>query len=331
MRTRRPAAVLALGLIAGLALTGCRTSPNVAAYVGDDRISVDALQGAVDERLADPAEAEAVGDDVGGYTREVLTDLVNERVFAAAAQRYGVEVTDADVRERISALLGGGDAEEAYTQLAAQGFSRDDVDASITQQLVVEGVAYAAGDAEEPADADLRAQYDALRTSQEARPLGIITVADQATADAVVAELQADPSTYQALAGQFAGQATLPQVDQIAPGQLPPALAAALPAAAEGTVFSQPVPELGGVTVLYVPAFEDVAFALGDQTRAAAQEAGTQRVLAVAEDLDISVNPRYGSYQEGSVVPAEGGVVQLLDETAEDAEEAALPPVDGEG
>ncbi|MGY1771704.1 SurA N-terminal domain-containing protein [Blastococcus sp. SYSU D00813] len=331
MRTRRPAAVLALGLIAGLALTGCRTSPNVAAYVGDDRITVDALQGAVDDRLADPAQAEAVGDDVGGYTREVLTDLVNERVFAAAAQRYGVEVGDAEVRERISALLGGGDPEDAYAQLATQGFSREDVDASITQQLVVEGVAYAAGEAEEPDQAALRSQYTALLTSQEPRPLGIITVADQATADAVVAQLQADPSTYQSLAGQYQGQATLPQVDQIGPDQLPPDLAAPLLAAAEGTVFSQAVPGLGGVTVVYVPAFEDVAFALGEQSRAEAQDAGSQLVLAVAEDLDISVNPRFGSYREGSVVPAEGGVVQLLDETAEDADEAALPPVDGEG
>lgn len=328
---RRPAAVLALGLIAGLALTGCRTSPNVAAYVGDDRIGVDALERAVAERLADPAEAEAAGEDVGGYTREVLTDLVNERVFAAAAERYGVEVTDAEVRDRISALLGGDDPEEAYAQLAAQGFSRDDVDASITQQLVVEEVGYAAGEAEEPDRADLRAQYAALLTSQEARPLGIVTVADQATADAVVAELQADPSSYREVAGRFQGQATLPQVDQIAPAQLPPDLASALLEAPAGTVFSRAVPELGGVTVVYVPAFEEVAFALGDRSRAQAQEAGTRLVLGVAEDLDISVNPRYGTYQEGSVVPAEGGVVQLLDESADQAGEAALPPVGGEG
>ncbi|WP_409329197.1 SurA N-terminal domain-containing protein [Trujillonella humicola] len=328
---RRPAAVLALGLTAGLALTGCRTSPNVAAYVGEEQITVAALEREVDQRLADPAAAGTAGDDVGGYTREVLADLVNQRVLAAAAERYGVEVDESDVAERITALLGGADPEEAYAQLAARGFSREDVDASITQQLVVEEVAYAAGEAEEPDPADLRAQYAALLSSQEPRPLGIITVPDQATADTVVAELEADPSSYPALAGRYQGQTTLPQVDQIAPAQLPPALAEALLAAPAGTVLSREAPELGGVTVLYVPAFEEVAFALGEQARTQAQDAGRQLVLEVAGDLDISVNPRFGTYTEGSVVPVEGDAVRLLDETGQGAEEAALPPVGGGG
>ena len=53
MRRRPIVSLLVLGL-AVVGLAGCRTSPDVAAYVGDDRVGVTELQDAVAERLAAP-------------------------------------------------------------------------------------------------------------------------------------------------------------------------------------------------------------------------------------------------------------------------------------
>jgi peptidyl-prolyl cis-trans isomerase SurA len=39
----------------------------------------------------------------------------------------------------------------------------------------------------------------------------------------------------------------------------------------------------------------------------------------VRSDLDVTVNPRYGVLEDGQVVPADGGVVQLLEDAGDPA------------
>ncbi|MGY1745701.1 SurA N-terminal domain-containing protein [Blastococcus sp. SYSU D00695] len=317
MRTRRPAAVLALGLIAGLALTGCRNSPAVAAYVGEDTVTVDELDAAVQERLADPALAAAVGDDTVGYTRQVLGELINREVLDVAAQRYDVAVDDGEVRARLAELLGGRDEDEALAALAEQGVGRADLLANLRVQLVLEEVAVAAETSGAVDEAALGDAYDRLRASGEARPLGVVTAPDQASADAVAEALRADPGAYADLAAQYPGPTTLSDVQDIGPGQLPPELAAALATAPAGSVTVQPVEGFGGVVVLFVPPLETVRPQLLRQLRTQLQQSAAPLVQELVGDLDITVNPRYGTYDQGGVVAPEGGVVQLLEEPAD--------------
>ena len=67
MHTRRAARSLLAGAAAVLAvagLAGCRTDPGVAAYVGDEKITVAALESAVDARLADGATYKAAVETI---------------------------------------------------------------------------------------------------------------------------------------------------------------------------------------------------------------------------------------------------------------------------
>jgi peptidyl-prolyl cis-trans isomerase SurA len=332
VRTRRPTAV-ALGLVAAVvALTGCRTSPNVAAYVGDGQVTVEELQAEVDGRLADPAIAEAAAGSEADYTRQVLTLLLREQVYAAAAQRHGVEVTDAEVDAFVEQALAGQDAEALFAQAAAQGFTREDVLQSARQQLVRRELGAAAGGGGALDEAALRARYEEVRGELEQVELGYLVVPDQATADAVVAELTADPASYPAVAARFPGDVTQPALQPATLAEVPAPLAEGVAAAAPNSGFTVTVPDVPGVVVAFVgqrttPSFEEVRAQLESEAATGVEEAGAAMVDDVRADIGVTVNPRYGSLEEGVVQEADGGVVDLLD----DGSAAAEPTSAGSG
>ncbi len=310
-------AVLLVGAAGLGGLAGCRTAPSVAAYVGQTQVSVAELDDAVARRLADPDIAAFVGDGEAAFTRQVLSLQVTEAVHDAAAQRLDVEVTDADVRDRIGQLLDGSDPAAVFAQVARQqGASEADVVENVRQQLIRQRLAAAVGEAD-LSEAGLRARYEQVRESLGQVELGLVTVPDQAAADAVLARLTADPAAYPAVAAQYAGPNTLPQIEARPPADLPQVLAAEVARTAPGQGFTLAVPQAGGVVVGFVravvrPTFEEVRDELAEQALADADAVGQQLVSAVRDDLDVVVNPRYGELTEGQVVPADGGVVQLL-------------------
>ena len=109
---------------------------------------------------------------------------------------------------------------------------------------------------------------------------GYITVPDEATAATVVAQLNADPAAYPALAAQYPGAATIPELESRAPDELPAVLAEGIQAAAPNTAFATPVPEAGGVVVTFVegvvyPPFEEVRPQLESEAAEAAEAAPT--------------------------------------------------------
>jgi hypothetical protein len=345
VRMRRPAAVLALGLTAGLALTGCRTSPNVAAYVGDETVTVDELDEAVAAHLADPDVTAEEGAD---YTRAILTELIRGEVFSSAAEHFGVPADPGGVEELLGQLLNGSDPEEYFAQAAAQGYSREDALERVRQVALLQDIAVVEGEAEEPTEESLRAAYDEQLAQQPAQvDLGYVNVPDQAAADAAVAALQADPGSYAAVAAPYLDQATLPEprpvaVDDLA-SELPADLAARVATTPPGTVFATPVEQVPGLLVVVVqpataPTFEEVR----PQLEAAAANDSATAGAAILTDyeatLDIDVNPRYGSFDDGGVVATEGGVVDLLgdepaagpdDPVSRDTE--SVDPVTGSG
>jgi hypothetical protein len=298
-------------------LTACRTSPTVAAYVGDAQISVTELQSAVDDRLADPDVATYASLHEDDFTRRVLSLLVQEEVYAAAAEHYDVQVGDADVRTRIGELLGSDDPDAVYGQLAQQGIGREDVFENVRQQLLRREIAAGEGEAVAPSEEALRARYEQVKESLGKVSFGYITVPDQATADAVLAQLTATPSAYGALAARYPGAFTLAALESRAPQELPSVLADRIAAAAPNTGFTVAVPEAGGVVVGFVagtvyPAFEEVRPQLEDEAAQATEEAGNALVEKVRTDIGVRVNPRYGVLEDGRLVVGDGGVVDIL-------------------
>jgi peptidyl-prolyl cis-trans isomerase SurA len=292
----------------------------VAAYVGDEQVTVTELQAAVDDRLADPAIAEAVGGPGTDYTRQVLTLLVREEVYAAAARQHGVEVTDADLDAFIEQALAGQDAAALYAQAATQGFSPEDVRESARQQLLRRELGAATGDTAALDEAALRARYEQVRGDLEQLQLGYFVVPDQATADAALAELTADPAVYPAVAARFPGENTLPQLQATAASEVSGPLAQGIAAAAPGTGFTQTLPQVPGVVVVFVggrttPTFEETRAQLESEAAAGVEEAGAAVVDEVRRDLSTKVNPRYGVLEDDVVQEADGGVVELLEDT----------------
>ncbi|WNV76409.1 SurA N-terminal domain-containing protein [Geodermatophilus sp. DSM 44513] len=328
MHTPRLTASLAVGLVALAGVAGCRSDPGVAAYVGEEQVTVGELQTALDSRLEDPALAQAAAGREDEFTRLVLTRLVNAEVYDLVAQRYGVTADDADVRARLDELLAGEDPEAVYAQAASQGVARADVFETIRQQLLRQRLAESEGLVEGVTEEQLRAAYDEALPSLSQARVGYVNVPDQAAADAAVAALQADPAAYPAIAAQYPGDATLAEVTPVAPADLPPQLADTVAAAAPDTATSLTAPELPGVLVVFVgqpvvPTFEEARPQLEETARGEADTAAQELVAEVRAGVDVTVNPRFGTVEEGAIVPADDGVVELLEDAGGSASAAA--------
>jgi SurA N-terminal domain/PPIC-type PPIASE domain len=331
---RRAARMVTAGVLLALpvfGLTGCRTSPNVAAYVGDSQVTVSELESAVEARLTDEAVAAFAETDPETFTRRVLSLLVQEEVYAEAAERYDIRVGDDDVRTRIDELLGSDDPDEVFGQLAQQGIGRADVFENVRQQLVRREIAEAEGQAEGLSEEALRARYAEVRESLAQVSFGYITVPDQATADAVLAELTATPAAYAAVAARYPGESTLPALEAHGRDELPGVLAENIAAAAPNTGFTTAVPGIGGIVVTFVqgtvyPTFEEVRPQLENEASEPVDQAGDQVVQQVRADLGVTVNPRYGVLEDGRLVAGDGGVVDILGD--EDAAAAPAAPAE---
>jgi peptidyl-prolyl cis-trans isomerase SurA len=328
--------MLVSGLLMVVAVSGlsaCRTSPNVAAYVGDGQITVAELTSAVDDRLADEDIAAYAKGHEDEFTRRVLTLLVQEEIYAAAADRYDVQVADDAVRARISELLGADNPDDVYAQLAQQGIGREDVFENVRQQLLRVRLATAEGKAEGLDDAALQARYAQVREGLGKVSFGYITVPDDATATKVLAQLTADPGSYGAVAAQYPGAYTLPALDTRSADQVPSVLAEGVAAAKPNTGFTTAVPEAGGVVVTFVagtvyPTFEEARPDLVKEATDKADAAGTTLVDDVRKDVGVTVNPRYGVLKDGKLVAESGGVVDIL---KDDAAAAAAAAAGGSG
>ena len=166
-------------------LTACRTSPNVAAYVGDEQVTVSELEAAVDERpptRTSPPSPAAQEDGVHPPGAHVL---VQEEVHAVAAERYGVRGhrrRGAGADRRAARRRRPGHASTASSPSRASAgrtCSRPSGSSCCAARSPL-----AAGEAEEPSDEELQAQYEEVREAPAQVRFGYITVPDQATADA---------------------------------------------------------------------------------------------------------------------------------------------------
>jgi hypothetical protein len=310
--------VLALALaVAGLA--GCRTSPSVAAYVSDGQITVDQLHAAMADRTAtDPAVADYAKAHPTEFARFVLETLGNHRVYAAAARKYGVQISDDDVHRRLAELIAQQqtDAATVARSAAAQGITQQDLMSQVRNIVIAEQVAAASGKSDPLSDEALRARYAEQRDQLAETQIGYIAVENQATADAVLKQLTANPARYPAQAAAHPSSITLPELRPLSAKQIPQQIADKVAAAKSGTGFTIADPQIGVLVVFVgqrvVPTFEQVRTQLVADAESGLDQQGSKLVEAVRKDLHVSVNPRYGEYQGGRLQSPSGGVVKIL-------------------
>jgi peptidyl-prolyl cis-trans isomerase SurA len=310
-------AVLAVPLAAA-GLAGCRTSPSVAAYVGDGQITVDRLQAAEHLRTAaDPAVAAYAKAHPTEFSRFVLETLIDRRVYAAAAAKYHVQVSDDAVRQRLGELIAaqGTDATTVARQAAAQGVTSQDLLAQVRDLVIAERAAAASGASDALGEDALRQRYAQERDSLAQTQIGYIAVADQATADAVLRQLTANPSGYPAVAAAHPSSVTLPRLRALSAKQIPQQIASQVAAARPGTGFTVPDAQLGVVVVFVgrqvVPTFEQARATLVQEAESSLDQAGSKLVADVRSGLHVSVNPRYGVLKDGRLQTPTGGVVTI--------------------
>jgi peptidyl-prolyl cis-trans isomerase SurA len=331
--------VIVTGLLLVVAvggLSGCRTSPNVAAYVGPEQITVAQLDSAVDERLADKDVAAYAKAHGAAFRRQVLTTLIDQQVFGEAARRYGVTVDDGEVRARYAELLAARNTDAATLEKSAarSGSTRRDVLDQVRHIVVVERIATATGKGDPLTETALQQRYQQELSSFTKKQVGLIQVADQPTADAVLAQLVADPAVYPTVAAQHPGQNTLPALQVLDTTQLPSQVASQIDAAAPNTGF--PVPLQGsGVVVVFVGSsvtspYSEVRPTLVEEAAAAVDKAGASLVSKVRSGMRLTVNPRYGVFKGGSVTEPTGGLVDILGSSGS-ASASAAPSTGGAG
>jgi hypothetical protein len=324
LSTRAPARILVGTAIAALSLAGlagCRTDPNVAAYVGGDAISVRQLDDAVAAREADPQMASYVAAHRDTYPRQVLGMLVTTQVYDDAEQHFGVQVGDDAVRTELDQRLSGSDAAQQYAAAAAQGYSRQDVFEVIREQLVRRQIAHVRNLDAALSESSLRAAYQQQQASLTQKQLGIIDVPDQATADAVIAQLDANPGSYGAVAAAHPGADTLAALQAVSVAQLPAQLQQPVAGAAPNTALAVPGPTGGPVVIFVGPtvttSFEDARAQLESAASATVDTAAQKVVDDYRKGLSLTVNPRYGVLgADGQLADPTGGAVSLLDSPA---------------
>lgn len=339
---RRIAVVAAFLLLGGLA--ACSTDNDIAARVGSETITVAQLDAAVARGYADPDIGEAAKEAGAAFRRNVLTLMIQDKVYAAAAKEYGVDFTDEDVLAMQKEILGGQDPREAIKAVIEAGqpilYTPEDISTISTAQLVNKLIGEQTVDTSEAA---LRKLYEEQKeTTYE---LGLISVADQQTAQTILDQLQADPAAYAQVAQQYASdpnnpgaQQTLVEPQSVKKSELNQIFADAVGSLAAGRSTILDLTPQGGfwsvvqVSKVTTPTFEEMAEQLKAQLNEQVLPGGQAKVAEVGKKLDVWINPRFGSLETDpqglpSVKGGSGtGTFKILTPDSPDSADSATQP-----
>lgn len=315
-------AVLVLGLVTAACSGGEGTS--VAATVGDAEITVAEVDEAYNQRAeASGVASELAGDESGAVEENlktgVLTNLIRTEVLRRAAEDRGVEVTDDEIagqREELLSQVGG---EEALNELIEQNnISEQELTDNLRDQVIQDEIASELAD--DVTDREVRQAFREDAQNQYGEKVEvrhILTETRDQARDAIeriesgesFADVARDVSTDTASAqnggdlGEVPKGATVPEFEEAAFG--------AEPGEIVGPVRSQ-----FGFHVLEVtdtasaPELSEVSGQIRDDLQTAAgAEAFMTYIREFVEGLDISVDERYGTWDDASlsVVPPDQG------------------------
>jgi foldase protein PrsA len=204
-RHSRPVAIalVALLALAGVAATGCKSTPSAAAIAVVDGAEIP--KSAVDDQIAQMKKASptsfegTTGAQVESqYRAQVLSSLIQLELIKAAAKTLGVSVTTKQVDDYVTQLqtqYGGAAALE--TAMKAAGFDMTTLRAQISNNLLADAVSSKVTTGQiNVTDAEIKTYYDQNK-AQFSTPAQVhaqhilVVTADKALAQSLLAQVKA--------------------------------------------------------------------------------------------------------------------------------------------
>jgi hypothetical protein len=289
---------------------GCETRTGAAAIVGGEKVTNDRLDSLVNESLNAPGVRAALPNteskgDLAEYRRGVLFLEVNRLLAAAAVGKLNISVASTDIDDRYSYYESNfGGAADFPAQLAAKtGYSPSLFrQTEVPTEVMLAEIGYQQGKVARPSEAELRAKYPAYAAQATRASLVVIQVPDGATAQRIVNQAKADPTSLQAAAQQYAnGAPNAGQPQDFEMSQLPGPVAAWVPTAKAGDFFVYAPEGANGAFVVRFGALSKPSYAasraqlLSDSFEKAYQS-GQAYIKTLAKQVGVEINPRYGSW-----------------------------------
>jgi foldase protein PrsA len=192
--------------LAALLLAGCGNGPvrsGAAATVGDTRISTDELAGLISRGLKDPQAQQQLGADKAKYQRDTLARLIRHAVLVEAARQEKVTATPGAVDAKIADFeQQAGGSTQLLQQAAQGGIAAGDLRPFIADLVLTDAIGdKVTADLVVP-PAQLEALYQKNAAQYDQVHAAHILVATKAQADAILAQVKADPAQFATLAAK---------------------------------------------------------------------------------------------------------------------------------
>ncbi|NNU27208.1 SurA N-terminal domain-containing protein [Isoptericola sediminis] len=150
--------------------------PDVVAEVNGEEIGreefVTSFEGQLQQAALSQQQSGAGEVDQDALKKQVVEQLVNNRLLTQAAADAGIEPTAKDVRatlEDVAAQNGLESADAVISALKEQGLTEEQVRADAATQFQVSTYIEQEADVQEPSEKELRAQYDELVAQMESQ------------------------------------------------------------------------------------------------------------------------------------------------------------------
>jgi foldase protein PrsA len=314
-------------------------SRSAAAVVNGDRISVATIQDSLD-RFVDSKEFEnaTAGQDPEAFKRQyqqtVLSRLIRREVLSTAAEEAGIEVTDAEVSDRLDQVVEDvGGQEQFETELANRNLTQEEVEGFVRDSLLEEALRAEVTKDVAPSDDEIEAFYEENIDQFNEIHTAHILVASNKRAVEISQQLKAASqdevdSLFADLARKFSTDTASAKrggdLGFVAVSQFVPEYTQAVALLDEGEI-SNPIRTQFGYHVVRLlgeraTPLEDVRDQLVGELGTQRQEEAWQEFLADAyENSEISVNSRYGELDPEShmVVNADAASIPGAEPPAE--------------
>lgn len=149
--------------------------PDVVAEVNGEKVEREEFVTTYEGQLQQAAMSQqSTGQEVDqdALKKQVVEQLVGNRLLTQAADRSGIEATEEDVQTTLDGIAtqnGMQSADEVIAALGEQGISEDEVRSDAASQFEVNAYIEAEADVEEPSEDELREQYDTIVEQMESQ------------------------------------------------------------------------------------------------------------------------------------------------------------------